>query len=143
MSSNAPRPPGRGARLLSWILQIVCAAVLAQTLFFKFTAAPESVFIFEKLGVEPWGRIATGLVELVCVVLLLVPRTAALGALLAVGVMGGAIASHLLVLGIEVQGDGGLLFGLACLVSVSAMIVAGLRGAELPWLARRLATRGS
>jgi hypothetical protein len=80
-------------------------------------------------------------VELACVVLLLVPRTAATGAALALCVMGGAIASHLLVLGIEVQGDGGLLFGLACLVATSAAGVAWIRRPDLPWIGPRPATR--
>lgn len=138
-----PGRPSRSASRVAWALQIVCAAVLGQTLFFKFTAAPESRFIFETLGVEPWGRIASGIAELACVVLLLVPRTAATGAVLALGVMGGAIASHLFVLGIEVQGDGGLLFGLACLVAASAACVAWIRRADLPWIGPRLASRSS
>ncbi|MFX6288831.1 DoxX family protein, partial [Acinetobacter baumannii] len=82
---------------------------MLQTLFFKFTAAPESVFIFSTLGIEPWGRIGTGIAELIASVLLLIPSTTVFGALLAMGIMGGAIVSHLAVLGIEVRGDGGQL----------------------------------
>ncbi len=125
-------------RRLSWALQIVVAAILAQTLYFKFTAAPESVHIFSTLGLEPAGRIGSGITELVAAVLLLVPATAALGALLALGVIAGAIASHLGPLGIEVLGDGGLLFGLACVVFVSSAAVLWLRRRELPIVGARL-----
>lgn len=127
-------------RVVSWIAQLAVAAILAQTLFFKFTAAPESVWIFETLGMEPWGRIGSGVAELVAVVLLLIPATAALGGLLALGVIAGAIVSHLTKLGIEVQGDGGLLFGLALAVFAGSLLVVWLRRAQLPlvggWLTR-------
>ncbi|MDQ1347795.1 MAG: hypothetical protein QG573_1168 [Acidobacteriota bacterium] len=126
-----------GQRRLSWALQIVVAAILAQTLFFKFTAAPESVHIFSTLGLEPAGRIGSGIAELVAAVLLLVPGTAALGALLALGVIAGAIASHLGPLGIEVLGDGGLLFGLACVILVSSAAVLWLRRRDLPIVGAR------
>lgn len=119
-------------RVVSWIAQLAVAAILAQTLFFKFTAAPESVWIFETLGMEPWGRIGSGVAELVAVVLLLIPATAALGGLLALGVIAGAIVSHLTKLGIEVQGDGGLLFGLALAVFAGSLLVVWLRRAQLP-----------
>ena len=125
-------------KALSWVLQLIAAVILAQTLYFKLTAAPESVYIFSTLGMEPWGRIGTALVELVAVFLLLVPRTAVLGAILALGVMGGAIASHLTKLGIEVQGDGGLLFGLAIAVMTASAGVAVLRRKEIPLLGSRL-----
>ncbi|MDF0705921.1 DoxX family protein [Flagellimonas okinawensis] len=95
------------------ILRIVPAVILLQTLFFKFTAAPESVYIFEKLGLEPWGRIGLGILELIIALLILVPKTTWLGALLGIGVMGGAIFSHIFKLGIVVQNDGGMLFILA------------------------------
>lgn len=116
----------------SWAMQVVAAAILGQTLFFKFTGAEESVYIFSTLGVEPWGRLASGAAELVAVVLLLVPRTAAVGALLSLGVICGAIASHLTVLGIVVKDDGGLLFGLACVVFACSAGTAWLRRGELP-----------
>lgn len=124
--------PDRRADRLAWTAQIVAAAVLGQTLFFKLTGAPESVQIFETLGVEPWGRIATALIELAVVVGLLIPATAALAALVGLAVMGGAIMSHLTVLGIEVQGDGGLLFGLAGLVTVACAVVVWRRRRTLP-----------
>src|SRR5271168_1327647 len=100
-------------QVLSWACRIVAAIILLQTLYFKFTAAPESVYIFTKVGAEPWGRIGSGVVELIAAVLLLTPRFVWLGAILAMGVISGAIVSHLTLLGIEVQGDKGLLFGLA------------------------------
>jgi len=128
----------KSQKTVSWIAQVVVAVILAQTLFFKFTAAPESVYIFTKLGIEPWGRIGSGLAELVAAILLLVPATPALGALLALGVITGALASHLGPLGIEVQGDGGLLFGLACTVFVGSVVVLWLRRRELPIVGARL-----
>jgi uncharacterized membrane protein YphA (DoxX/SURF4 family) len=114
-----------------WIAQLVAAAILGQTLFFKFGGAPESVWIFTTLGAEPWGRLGSGAVEAVAVALLLLPRLAVFGALLGAGTMVGAIASHALFLGIEVQGDGGLLFGLANVVLVACLVVIALRRAQL------------
>jgi putative oxidoreductase len=104
--------------VVAWICRVVAATILLQTLFFKFTAAPESVYIFTKIGIEPWGRIGSGVAELIAAILLFVPGLTWLGAALALGIMGGAIVSHLTVLGIEVQGDHGLLFGLAVAVVV-------------------------
>ena len=93
--------------IISWLFRIAAAVILLQTLYFKFTAQPESVELFTKLGVEPWGRIGTGIIELIASILLLIPSTVFIGALLGMGLMAGAIASHLLVIGIESQGDGG------------------------------------
>lgn len=123
---------GKVASLVSWACQITAAVILAQTLYFKFTGAPESRYIFSTLGIEPWGRLGTGVAELIAVALLLYPRTPALGALLAIGLMGGAIMSHLTKLGIEVQGDHGLLFKLAITVLLTATVVLLLRRRELP-----------
>ncbi|MEN9677600.1 MAG: hypothetical protein RIS76_3496 [Verrucomicrobiota bacterium] len=119
---------------VSWIFQWIAAVILLQTLFFKFTGAPESRFIFTTLGVEPWGRIGTGLMELLAVGLLLWNRSAVLGALLSLGLMVGALASHLTRLGIIVQDDGGLLFALAMTVFGSSAIVIWLRRYELPYV---------
>src|SRR6266568_3058904 len=105
---------------VSWICRIVAAVILAQTLFFKFTGAPESVYIFTKVGLEPWGRYASGVAELFAAALLIFPRTTWAGALLAAAVMIGAIGSHLTKLGIVVQDDGGLLFILAVIVLTCA-----------------------
>jgi hypothetical protein len=117
---------------LSWVLQISVAAILLQTLFFKFTGAEESVYIFSTLGVEPWGRYASGAAELIASALLLVPGFAPYGALLAFGVISGALVSHLTVLGIEVRGDGGLLFVLAMIVFICSLAILALRWRELP-----------
>lgn len=126
----------RAPQAVSWLLQVLAAVILLQTLFFKFTGAEESVYIFSMLGMEPVGRIGSGVVELIAAVLLLVPSTVTAGAALALGLMAGAIVSHLTVLGIEVKGDGGLLFGLALAVFVSAAIVLVLRRAEIPFVGR-------
>ena len=125
--------------ILSWLLQLTAAAILAQTLYFKFTGAAESKFIFSTLGLEPWGRIGTGLVELVAVVLLLIPRTVTLGALLAIGLMSGAIFSHLTRLGLVVQDDGGLLFALAVTVFSFSGLILWIRRAQIPFLGQFLA----
>ncbi len=103
-------------RYLDFAARAVAVVILAQTLFFKFSAAPESVYIFTALGLEPWGRILAGVAELVACILLVVPGTVALGALLGVFTMTGALVSHLTKLGIAVQNDGGLLFFLALVV---------------------------
>lgn len=108
-------------KTLIWILRIVAAAILLQTLYFKFSGAEESKYIFSTLGVEPFGRIFAGISELIASILLIVPRTTLLGALMGAGVMLGAIASHLFVLGIVVQNDGGQLFALALIVLVCCL----------------------
>jgi uncharacterized membrane protein YphA (DoxX/SURF4 family) len=127
---------------LSWLLQLVVAVILLQTLFFKFTGAEESVYIFTTLGAEPWGRIGSGVVELIASVLLLVPRTTVYGAVLAMGTMAGAIMSHLSLLGIEVMGDGGLLFTLAVLVLAASATIVVIRRSELPIVGVRFARMG-
>src|SRR5581483_3851057 len=90
----------KSKRWLSRICRIIAAIILLQTLFFKFTGAAESVYIFTKVGMEPWGRYATGVMELVASVLLLIECKAWMGALIGLGVISGAIVSHLTVLGI-------------------------------------------
>ena len=131
----------RGARIVSWCGQLTAAVILAQTLYFKFTGAPESRFIFSTLGIEPWGRYGTGVAEAIAVILLLNPATAAIGGVLAMGLMGGAIMSHLTRLGIEVQGDGGLLFGLAITVLLASATVVVIRRAQLPFVGHLIGTR--
>lgn len=128
-----------GIVIFEWALRVVAAVILLQTLFFKFTGAPESVYIFTKVGAEPWGRIGSGVVELIAAVLLLTPRFTWAGALLALGVMAGAILSHLTVLGIEVQNDGGLLFILALVVFAASLTLLYLERAKLPVIGERLA----
>jgi putative oxidoreductase len=115
----APRTSPAGGRL-SLGLRLVAAAILLQTLFFKFTGAAESVYIFEKVGQEPWGRYGSGVVELIAAGLLFLRPTRTIGAGLALGVISGAIFFHLTKLGIVVQDDGGLLFVLALVVWLCA-----------------------
>jgi hypothetical protein len=122
----------------SWILQMLVAGILLQTLFFKFTGAEESVYIFSTLGVEPWGRIGSGVMEFVAALFLLVPAVAPLGAGLTMGLMLGAIASHLTILGIEVKGDGGLLFALAVTAFIGSAIVLFIRRGHIPIVSRYL-----
>jgi len=122
--------------ILEWILSIVSAGILLQTLFFKFTAHPESVYIFSTLGIEPWGRISSGIVELVASVLIFIPRFRGLGALIGLGVISGAIVSHLTILGIEVNGDGGQLFYYALIVFTGSGIVFWWRKQEIPILGK-------
>jgi len=126
----------RTQAVISWLLQLVVAGILLQTLFFKFTGAKESVYIFSTLGLEPWGRIGSGVAELIAAVLLLIPSLAPFGALLTMAVLAGAIVSHLTVLGIEVMGDGGLLFALALISFGGAAIVLFIRRGQLPFIGR-------
>jgi putative oxidoreductase len=119
-----------------WIAQIATAAILLQTLYFKFSAAPESVYIFTQVGMEPYGRIGIGVLELISGILLLVPRWAWAGALLALGIISGAVMMHLTILGIEVQGDGGKLFGLAVAVWVLSALILWMRRSQIPYLSQ-------
>ena len=107
--------------ILIWILRITASVILLQTLFFKFSGAEESIYIFSTLGVEPYGRIGSAIAELIAAILILIPRTTWLGAFGAAGIMIGAILSHLFVLGIEVQNDGGLLFALAVITLLCSL----------------------
>jgi uncharacterized membrane protein YphA (DoxX/SURF4 family) len=110
-------------KLIYGAARILAAIILLQTLFFKFTGSPESVYIFTKVGIEPWGRILVGILELVAGVLLMIPVTAWLGATLALGLMAGAVGMHLTLLGIEVMDDGGYLFFLALTVAICSAFV--------------------
>lgn len=127
------------AKVVSWILRLTAAIILLQTLYFKFTGAPESVYIFTKVHAEPWGRIGSGVMELIASILLLTPRYTWLGSLLAAAATAGAILSHLTLLGIEVQGDKGLLFALAIIVFLASLINLYLHRREIPFLGDKLA----
>ena len=113
----------RKQNIFDWILRLVAAVIMLQTLFFKFSASPESVYIFSKLGIEPWGRIGSGVAELIASILILILRTTVYGAVLAIGIMSGAIVSHLTVLGFVVMNDGGQLFIYALLVFTASLIL--------------------
>ena len=108
----------------SWLLRFVAAIIMLQTLYFKFSAAPESVYIFSTVGMEPWGRIFVGVLELIASILILIPRTTAYGALIGIGVMTGAVFMHLTRLGIVVQNDSGKLFVMAVIVLITCLVLA-------------------
>lgn len=130
----------RAFLVTSWLLRGIAAVILLQTLFFKFTGAKESVYIFTTLGMEPWGRIGSGVAELIASVLLLMPSTVAYGALLSLGIISGAIVSHLTKLGIAIPAvdDHGELFSLAVTVFVCSAAVLVLHRGELPVVGPRL-----
>jgi uncharacterized membrane protein YphA (DoxX/SURF4 family) len=130
--------PSKALSILSWLLRITAAVILAQTLFIKFTAAPESVYIFDKVGLGAPGRIGSGIAELIAAILLLIPGTVWLGAGLALAVMGGAIMSHLTVLGIVVMNDHGLLFGLALTVALCSAILLLIHRRSIPVIGKLL-----
>ena len=121
----------KNMQTLSRALRIVAAIILLQTLYFKFTAHPDSVYIFTQVGMEPVGRIGSGIVELIASILLLIPATAGIGAIIGLGVISGALFFHLTSLGIEVQGDNSL-FILAVVVFVFCAIVAWLNKKDIP-----------
>lgn len=117
--------------IITWGLRIISALIMLQTLFFKFTAAPESVYIFTKIGMEPYGRLGIGTLELIASALILFPKTVALGATLAVGLMAGAMFFHLTVLGLVVMDDGGQLFIYALIVFISSLVLSFLFRTQL------------
>lgn len=125
-------------KVLSWVLRLVSAAILLQTLFFKFSGAPESVYIFETVGMEPLGRYATGIAELLASILFFIPGLTWLGAFIAAGTMAGAIISHFTVLGIEVQNDGGLLFAMAVVVFISSLVLLYMNRADIPVIGEKI-----
>jgi len=124
--------------IASWILRGIAAVILLQTLFFKFTGAKESVYIFTTLGMEPWGRIGSGIAELIAAVLLLLPQTVVFGAIMSLGVISGAIFFHLTKLGIALPlvDDHGELFALAVVVFVCSLAVLIMHRQELPLVGR-------
>ena len=128
--------------IASWALRLIVAVILLQTLFFKFSAAKESVYIFSTLGMEPWGRIGSGIFELVASILLFIPSTVTPGAAMALAATGSAILFHLTRLGIALTavGDHGELFALALVVSVCSMAVLLMHRQELPLIGRSFST---
>jgi len=121
-------------KIFIWVLRITVSIIFLQTLYFKFTAAPESVYIFETLGIEPYGRIGSGIVELIASILILIPRMTLLGAIIGLATITGAIIAHLTKLGIEVNNDGGTLFIMAVVVFVSCAILIYLHKEKIPAL---------
>jgi DoxX-like family len=121
-----------------WVLRLIAAIIMLQTLYFKFTGAEESIYIFSQLGIEPWGRIGTGILELAASVLILYPRTSFLGAALGCGLMAGAIGAHLFRFGIVIKEDGGLLFIYALAVFVSCTLLVIILRNELTGFLKHL-----
>lgn len=121
-----------------FLLRLIVAIIFIQTLYFKFTAAPESVFIFSSIGMEPWGRIGSGIIELIASILILLPRTIWLGALMALGTITGALFFHLTILGVNVQGDNGLLFIMACVVFTASLITLFKERKNIPLIGTKL-----
>ena len=121
-----------------FVLRIIIAIILFQTLRFKFTAHPDSIYIFETVGLEPIGRIGIGVLELIAGILLLIPKTIWAGALLTLGLIGGAILMHLTLLGIEVNNDGGALFITAVITFILSVIVLYLYRKEIPIIGKKL-----
>ncbi|MFM9839577.1 MAG: DoxX family protein [Cyclobacteriaceae bacterium] len=122
----------KSTSILFWAVRIVAALIMLQTLYFKFTGAEESIYIFTQVRMEPFGRIGVGIMELIASALILIPATVWAGAALALGLMGGAIMMHLTLLGIEVQGDGGQLFLYAVIVAVCSLIAFWLSRKSIP-----------
>ena len=120
------------------VLRIVVIIILVQTLRYKFTGHPDSVFIFSKIGLEPYGRIGIGILELITSILLLIRKTAWLGSVLAVGLMGGAVFLHITKLGIEVQGDSGMLFYMALVTLVISLALFWVYRKEIPVIGKKL-----
>jgi len=133
-------PKSKALNILDWLFRIVVAVILLQTLFFKFTGAKESVYIFTTLGAEPWGRVGSGVFELIASIFLLIPRTAAIGAILAFGTACGAIFAHLTELGIKLPAvdDHGELFALAVTVFIGSLVTLYMRRGEIPILGPKL-----
>lgn len=127
----------KNRNIISWVLRIIAAVIMLQTLFFKFAGSEESVYIFTQMGIEPWGRFATGIAELVAALLILYRPTLLFGAIIGMGIMSGALLSHITVLGISVKDDGGQLFIYALLVWLSCIILIGMNREQLTQLIKK------
>jgi uncharacterized membrane protein YphA (DoxX/SURF4 family) len=104
-------------------IRVVIAIILLQTLRYKFTGHPDSIYIFTKMGLEPFGRIGIGVLELFAAILILVPHTIWVGSLLSIGIISGAIFLHLTQLGIEINNDGGSLFYMAVSICILSCLI--------------------
>ena len=129
--------------VIYWTARIISAIILLQTLYFKFTASPESVYIFTTVGMEPWGRIGVGVMELIASGLILITATAWLGAGLALGLMCGAIGMHFTLLGINVQNDGGQLFLYAMIVAIGSLYVLWYDSGKIETIVKRFGNKQS
>jgi len=130
----------KGLSITSWTLQLIAAVILFQTLFFKFSGAKESIYIFSTVGMEPWGRIGSGVVELIASIMLVIPATVTVGAIIALVTISGAIFFHLTKLGIALPAvnDRGELFALAVVVFVVSLAILFIRRTEIPLIGNRL-----
>lgn len=128
----------KNVKIVSWVLQVVASVIMLQSLFFKFSGAPVSIYIFEQVGMEPWGRYLVGTSELIAGLLLLIPATIWLGAAMTMGVLAGAIFFHLTVLGIVVQDDGGTLFVMGLVTFLAGAVVLFLRRGQIPLIGPKL-----
>ncbi len=127
-------------KISSWLTAIISSVIMLQTLYFKFTAAPESVYIFTQLGLEPFGRIGVGVAELIASILLIIPKSRFIGATMGIGLMLGAVMGHLTKLGIDVMNDGGYLFALCLIVLTSSFICLYLERKQLTSFLKRAFT---
>jgi hypothetical protein len=125
-------------KLLSWAAQILAFLIMFQTLFFKFSGAEESVYIFSTIGIEPWGRYGTGILELIACIFLLLPNYSWIGAAMGGAMMSGAILIHLTVLGTSVEDDHGYLFVLAVITLFACMVVLYIRKGQIPFIQKLL-----
>ena len=129
--------------VIYWAARIISAIIMLQTLYFKFTASPESVYIFTTVGMEPWGRIGVGVMELIASGLILITATAWLGAGLALGLMCGAMGMHFTLLGINVQNDGGQLFLYALIVAIGSLYVLWYDSGKIETIVKRFGKKQS
>ncbi|WP_246052127.1 DoxX family protein [Leptospira idonii] len=125
-------------KIIFHISRWVSSLILLATLYFKLSGAEESVFIFSTLGMEPWGRYLSAGVELFAAVFLILPSFVWLGALISLNVIAGAVISHLIFLGVEVMGDRGLLFFLACVVLFSSVYLTYMERNKIPFVKQYL-----
>ena len=124
----------RKQHVITWICSLVAAGIMVETLFFKFTGAAESKYIFHKMGTEPWWRWGQGIWELLASLGLLMPRWRWAGGILTTGAMLAAILSHMTWLGFSVLGDHGLLFGMALITFSCGFAVMVLHRHEIPFV---------
>lgn len=117
--------------IIIWVCRVLAALIMLQTLYFKFSGAEESIYIFTKVGIEPWGRIVTGVAELIAAILILIPRSSVFGAIMAMAIMAGAIATHVFILGVVVMQDGGQLFIYALTVFICSAYLAWIQRQQL------------
>lgn len=125
-------------RYIKITLRIIVAIILIQTLRFKFTAHPDSVYIFSQVNLEPYGRIGIGIIELIASILILIPKTVWIGSSLTLGIISGAIIMHITKIGIEVNGDNGILFYTAILVFILSIIILWLYRKDIPFINKKL-----